>query len=491
MALPSLPENLNPLYDRSWSARVLSGLFLDGLWRLDGRLTPHPELASEVPTQANGTISEDGRTLTIRLRSDITWSDGQPITVDDLLFTYEMATAETNGLPSRFPYAPFVESVTPLDPHTVEVRFTHPFAPWPSTLFPFILPRHVLEPVFQREGTLDRAVWNRQPTVASGPFVFAATDGSDLVFEANPHYWRGRPTIDRIRLRAVPDPQARWEAVVVGEVDVAPLLWPESVETAGGSAEVRLVKGPSGWVETLFLNLDPRTGHPALQQEEVRRAIGAALDRDRLCQALAPGQADPAASLWAGTVFEDPGLSASSSTGAEDLLEHAGWRDEDGDGVRERDGMELVLRYAVPAPGVNRAGVQVAVTEMLGQVGIGLVAGNLEAGEWDLAEWAEPPVGYPDPDDPRWLCVEAQPGGLNRAGVCDEELDRLLYAQAEAPDLDERAALFYALEDLNRERAWWVPLCRISDLWLVRDDLSGLHPWREGPFWNVAEWITE
>jgi peptide/nickel transport system substrate-binding protein len=244
-------------------------------------------------------------------------------------------------------------------------------------------------------------------------------------------------------------------------------------------------------VETLLLNLDPRTGHPALQQEEVRRAIGAALDRERICQTLAPGQADPAASLWAGTMFEDPGLRSLPSTEAEVLLEQAGWRDEDGDGVRERDGMELVLRYAVPASGVNRAGVQVAVTEMLGQVGIGLVAGNLEAGEWDLAEWAEPPVGYPDPDDPRWLCVEAQPGGLNRAGVCDEELDRLLYAQAETPDLDERAALFYAIEGLNRERAWWVPLCQIYDLWLVRDDLSGLHPWRENPFWNVEEWIAE
>jgi ABC-type transport system substrate-binding protein len=87
--------------------------------------------------------------------------------------------------------------------------------------------------------------------------------------------------------------------------------------------------------------------------------------------------------------------------------------------------------------------------------------------------------------------VEAQPGGLNRAGVCDEELDRLLYAQAETPDLDERAALFYAIEDLNRERAWWVPLCQIYDLWLVREGLSGLHPWRENPFWNVEEWIAE
>lgn len=490
MALPTLPESLNPLYDRSWPARVLSGLFLSGLWRLDSRLEVHPDLASEVPTKTDGTISEDGRVLTVHLRPEATWSDGQPITADDLLFTYEMATSEANGVASRFPYADFVEEIVSLDEHTVQVRFARPFAPWPSTLFPYVLPRHVLESVFQQAGTLDRAVWNRQPTVGSGPFVFASREGDDLVFEANPRYWQGRPPIDRIRVRAIPDPQVRWEAMIAGEVDLAPLLWPESVGAVGGSAEVRLVKGPSGLVETLFLNLDPRTGHPALQQEEVRRAIRAALDRNRLCQALAPGQADPAASLWAGTVFEDPGLGSRPPAEAEALLEQAGWRDEDGDGVRERDGAELVLRYAVPASGVNRASVQTAITEMLAQVGIGLLTANLEGG-WDLAEWAAPPTGYPDPDDPRWLCAEARPGGLNRAGVCDEELDRLLYAQAETPDLDERAALFYALEGLNRERAWWVPLCQIDDLWLVRDDLSGLHPWREGPFWNVAEWITE
>jgi len=486
VALPALADNLNPLYARSWPARVLPDLFLAGLWRLDSRLQPHPDLATEIPTRANGGISEDGRILTIHLRPEAAWSNGQPLTVDDLVFTYQMAVAEGNGVAHRFPYAAHVDSVIPLDAHTVEVRFTRPFAPWPSSLFPYVLPRHVLEPVFQREGTLDRAVWNRLPTVASGPFVFVGVDGDDLVFEANPTYWRGRPAVDRLRVRSIPDPEARWEAVAAGEVGLAPLLWPESAGQDVAPPGARLVSGPSGWVETLFFNLDPRSGHPALQQEEVRRAIAAALDRGMLCPLL-PGRAEPATSLWAGTIFEAPGAGSAPAMEAGRLLEEAGWWDEDGDGVRERDGTVLILRYAVPEAGVDRGAVAAAVAEMLSQVGIGVTAATVEGG-WDLAEWAEPPAGYPDPDDPRWLCAEAHPGGMNRVGVCDEELDALLIAQAMAPDLDERTALFSALEALNRERTWWVPLCRISDLWLVSDHLEGLHPWREGPFWNVGEW---
>jgi len=484
IALPEPLDDLNPLYARSWSAWAVKDLFLAGLWHLDGGLSPHPELATQVPTRANGGISDDGRTLTIHLRPEAAWSDGQPLTVDDLIFTYQMAVAEGNGVTSRFPYTA-VESITSPDAHTLQVRFRQPFAPWPSTLFPYVLPRHILEPVFAREGSLDRAVWNRLPTVGSGPFVLVGADDGEWVFEANQHYWRGRPAVQRVRVFTSPQPEERLAAVAAGLADLAPVLWSEPAAPVEPPSGVRSIAAPSGLVETLFLNLDPRTGHPALQQEEVRQAIARALDRQRLCGLL--WQAEPASSLWAGTLFEDPTLGTAPSGDSARLLEEAGWRDGDGDGIREREGVRLVLRYAVPAGRVDRTGVQAAVEEMLEAVGIGVEPAGVEGG-WDLAEWAQQPAGYPDPDDPRWLCVEARPGGTNPAGVCDEELDRLLYAQATTADLDERAALFYQIEALNRERVWWVPLCRVMDLWAVGDATGGLRPWRGGPFWNAWEW---
>ena len=488
VALPEAPDSLNPLYARSWSARAVKDLFLVGLWHLDGSLNLHPELALDVPSRANGGISEDGRTITVHLRPEATWSDGQPLTADDVVFTYRMAVAQGNSVGSRFPYF-LMEDVVALDAHTLQVHFSQPFAPWPSTLFPFVLPRHVLEPVFAREGTLDRAVWNRVPTVGSGPFVFSAEDGGELVFVANPRYWRGQPAVDRVRVRVLPQPEERLTAVTDGEVDLAPLLWPERVGWVGAPPGVRFLEGPAGFVETLFFNLDPCTGHPALQQEAVRQAIALALDRALLCDLLAPGQAQPALTLWSGTLFEEPALRPFFSGEANRLLDGAGWRDADGDGVRERDGASLVLRYAVPPGEVDRAVVQAAVADMLARVGVGVELVVWEEGSgWDLAQWAEPPVGYPDPDDPRWLCVEVRPGGMNRAAVCDGELDELLYAQAATAGLDERAALFYQIAALNRERVWWVPICRLPDLWVASEHIQNAQPWRGGPLWDAWGW---
>ncbi|MBN1178677.1 MAG: peptide ABC transporter substrate-binding protein [Anaerolineae bacterium] len=489
VVLPESPDGLNPFYARSWAARAVADLFLNGLWRLDGALVPHPELAARVPSRANGGISEDGRVLTIALRTDVLWSDGVPVTAEDVVFTYQMAVAPGNAVASRFPYN-LMESVAALDAHTVEVRFVEPFAPWASALFPFVLPRHVLQPVFEHEGTLDRAVWNRMPGVGSGPFVFAGEEDGALLFEANPLYWRGRAAAERVRLTAEPDPAARLAAVTSGTADLAPLLWPETSGWVGALPDVRFLPAASGVVETLAFNLTPGEGHPALQQAVVRRAIALALERDLVCDVLAPGQARPAFTLWSGTMFEDSLRSvAAPDNGPESLLREAGWEDGDGDGVREKDGLPLVLRYAVPASPVDRTAVQVAVAGMLRQVGVGIepVVWREGAG-WDLAQWAESPAGYPDPDDPRWLCIEARPGGMNRTGVCDEALDDALYAQVGSVDLEARAALLYQLETLNAEQAWWVPLCSVPDVWAASSRVESAAPWRGAPFWDAWGW---
>ncbi len=476
--LPEWPQTLSPLQARSWSARALQDLFLLGPWRVDDRLEVSPELAAELPTRAGGDLSADGRVLTIRLREGLFWSDGVPLTADDLVFTHERAAAQ--GL---FPHASFVERVVALDSRTVQVTFTRPFAPWPTMLFPFVLPRHVLE--------ADEEGWNRAPMVGNGPYVFAGEEGGARVFVANPYYWRGRPAVRRVRVFAQPDPQARWQVIAFGDADLAPFLAPDGLPGREPPEGTALLSSPSGYVETLLFNLDPRRGHPALQEARVRAALAAALDRGAICAALTVGRAVPAESLYSGTHWESPAPAASPSLReAARMLDEAGWRDTDGDGVRERAGISLTLRYAAP-PG--REAAQALAAQALRALGIGVETVISERPweeptAWDLAQWAGRPSGYPDPDDSRWLCAEARPGGQNPAGVCDEALDGWLLAQASATDPDERAALLAELQETARRKVWWLPLCRWDDLWLVRSGLSGPRPWRGAPFWNIGEW---
>lgn len=469
--LPEWPQALSPLQARSWSARALQDLFLVGLWRVDDRLEVSPELAAELPTHANGGISADGRVLTIHLRENLFWSDGAPLTADDVVFTHEQVAAQ--GL---FPHASFVEDVVALDSRTVRVTFTRPFAPWPTMLFPYILPRHAP----------DRPGW-----VSNGPYIFAGEEGGALVFVANPYYWRGQPAAQRVRVFAQPDAQARQQVLAFGDADFSPFLVPDGLPGREPPEGMLLLSSPSGYVETLLFNLDPRRGHPALQETRVRAALATALDRGAVCAALTAGRAVPAESLYSGTRWESPAPSSAPSVReAARMLDEIGWRDTDGDGIRDRAGISVTLRYAVP-PG--REAAQALVAQTLRNLGIGvetLVRGHPweEPTAWDLAQWAGRPSGYPDPDDARWLCAETQPGGQNPAGVCDAALDGLLLAQAAATDPEERAALLTELQETARREVWWLPLCRWEDLWLVRSGLSGPRPWRGAPFWNIGDW---
>lgn len=478
--LPQLPESLDPLAASSWASRALRSLFLPGLWTLDDRLQPYPVLADSLPSRANGGIAENGQALTLRLRPDLRWSDGHPLTAEDVVFTWEYAAAE--GI---FPYASFVERVTALDARTIRVEFARPFAPWPAHLFTYILPRHILE-------SGDAGAWRAFPSVGSGPYVPAYWEGGGLVFRANP-FWQGPLPAGRLVVYQETRAPARWNAIAEGKADLTVFPAPESLPADRPPEGAILLTAPSGYVETLFFNLDPRRGHPALQSERVRAALAGVLDRDALCPMLG-GQAVPAWTLYSGTFWEHPGLTGPvlSPAQARRLLDEAGWRDTDGDGIREWQGIPLRLRYAVPTGEVSRGDVQARVAQRWREIGVQVETATVDRPwedptAWDVAQWAGQVPGYPDPDDPRWLCGEARPGGQNVAGICDERLDELIAAQAAAVDPEDRRGLLFEIQALAGEQGWWVPLCRWEDFWLVRKTLAGLRPWREAPFWNLGK----
>ena len=140
-------DNLNPLYTQSWFSTVTQQLWNCWPWVFDEGNNPIPVLLKEMPSAANGGISPDGKVITMYLRDDLVWSDGEPLTSEDFVFTYEMARSDQNLVATRYPYNQ-VASVQAPDDHTVVVSFQQPFAPWMATLWQGLLPAHILDPVF-------------------------------------------------------------------------------------------------------------------------------------------------------------------------------------------------------------------------------------------------------------------------------------------------------------------------------------------------------
>ena len=218
-------DTLNTLYTNMWFVTVLYPIYECQAWWFDDKNEPLPNLVSEIPSLENGGISEDGRTITLKLRDDIVWSDGTPITSADFKFTFDMTMADSNAVSSRSPFD-LVESLETPDERTVAVTFKELYAPWLSRLFAgqsgqAIIPEHILKPVFDSAGTLDTAEWSKKPTVGCGPFVFEEwQSGSFARFVANDKYWLGRPKVDELFFRFVPDDASMIAALVAGDGDV-------------------------------------------------------------------------------------------------------------------------------------------------------------------------------------------------------------------------------------------------------------------------------
>ena len=502
------PTTLNPLYANQWFSTITTQFWLKGLWSFDPDNQPVPEIAVEIPTTENGGMSADGLVLTVKLRDDVVWSDGEPVTAKDFVFTYEMYMADSNIVASRYPYEDYVASVEAPDDQTVVVNFKEPFAAWLTEVFKNgVLPEHVLQPVFEADGTLDNAAWNTAPTVGVGPFVFKEWEtDSHIIFEANPN-WINPPKLQQIFIRMADD-AAQEVSILAGDTDIGSFLDWSQADAINNSGKAKFVTQPSGYDEGWFLNFDPATAHPAMLDVNVRKAIVLATDREQITKDLLGGLTVPVATFWDSTPpFADPSLTPYpyDPEEAKRLLDEAGWVDSNGDGTRDKDGKELVLRYIANQRQL-RKDVQAVVQQMWAQVGItaelvnygddyfnGYADGGPQAtGQYDIAEYSS--VGsFPDPEaSVNWLCSEVvsadNPDGGNWQGYCNPDLDALFDQQATETDPEARKQLYYQIGKIMFDEVVWVGMWKDPDLWSVSNRLQGVRLSGATPFWNANEW---
>jgi peptide/nickel transport system substrate-binding protein len=507
------PSTLNPLYTNQWFMSITTNFWLERPWNFDENNEPYPVLLTEMPGVENGGISEDGKTLTMHLKDGLTWSDGEPLTSEDFVFTWQMYMADNNLVTTRYPYDEFVTDVTAPDPQTVVVEFSSPFAAWQANLFVLpnggtILPKHVLQPVFDSEGNLDNAEWNRAPTVGIGPFVFNEWEsGSHISFVRNPNYYGTPPKVDEIFIRIVPDDAAQVAALKTGDADIGTFISNTDVPDLK-DAGIGIETVSSGYNESWFLNMRPETAHPAMLDVNVRKALAMGFNREQIAQDLLFGLTKPAATFWDGSAWADPAIQAYSydPEQAMQLLDEAGWVDSNGDGTRDKDGQELVLRYATTTRPV-RMDTQAVVQQQLAEIGIGVELSNFESdvffagyaeggpcavGETDICEWSDAPK-FPDPDVEYWLCAQI-PTDENPTGstyfICDEELAALFKEPVVTLDEAKRQDLLNQIQQIMHDNVYTIGIWQDPDIWalnprLLNVKLSGVTPFQNSTEWDV------
>jgi peptide/nickel transport system substrate-binding protein len=298
------PDSLNPMYTTMTFAGYTYQLYLVGAWTLDDSLNPVPLLVEEIPTQENGGISEDGSTFTLKLREGMVWSDGDPLDSADFVFTHEMVMSDQNSVLSTSPWDRMLSVEAP-DATTVVVTFPGPYAPWLG-LFQWVLPEHVLRPVFEAEGSLDNAEFNRAPSVANGPYILDEWSAGNFArFTKNENFVGGVANIDTIVVTFVPDDNTYVANLLSGDAEIGTFIAPSDVaglEAAGMRIDVL----GSGYSEGWFLNFDPELAHPAMQDRNVRQALAIGWDRATAISDLLVGVLPPSSGYWHDTPLRQP-----------------------------------------------------------------------------------------------------------------------------------------------------------------------------------------
>ena len=326
-------QTLNPLVSTDQMANELSWYLLyTPLVVYDSTYRVRPWLAE------SWDLSDDGVTFT--LRDDVTWHDGEPVTAEDVAFTFRMAKEPGVASPLGPAYLASVDSVEVLGPHRVRFRFSAPHASPLEDFFWPPVPEHVLGEVPASE--MARHPFGRSP-VGSGPYRFVGWEPNrQLEFEARPDFPEelgGRPGIERVVYRIVPEATTRLAELLRGDLHVDGPLGPADADRVREAAGARLLSFP--WRQFTYLGWNTR--RVPFGEAAVRRALALAIDREELLRAVLRGHGTRASGVIPPWHPYAPDLEPLpyAPDSARTLLERAGWRDADGDGVRERNGRPL------------------------------------------------------------------------------------------------------------------------------------------------------
>jgi peptide/nickel transport system substrate-binding protein len=452
------PPLLTPRSDLAFGAQ-LQNFYARGLWDWDVNREIFPIMVEEIPSPENGMVEtlENGNTkVTYKLREGLLWSDGEAITSADCAFWHELTMDPTTGTFQRGSYVDVVESFEVIDDLSFSITYNVPFPDYTSqSTATCSYPEHVLRPALEADGTIDNSPYftpdgvNAGATVGYGPYVISEwIVGDSIRFEANPNWDGQAPAFDVVITRFILDTAQMQNALSAGEIDVAFNFSNDFVEGYQAIDGVEVFGTPGVFGDALWMNYGNNTGPiaDAMADKNVRIALVASIDRPTLAEQLVgPGTIIPKA--WHPETYwpEDLGMIEYDPEMAAQLLDEAGWVDADGDGIREKDGVPLVISFFTTDAQL-RGDFQIAIQEYWSAVGIGatlqpvpaailfgsyLENGILSTGAFDVAIFALSASALsPYADAPEWFGCDGvptaeDPNGSNGWGSCSPEYDAL------------------------------------------------------------------
>lgn len=550
------PDTLNMLTAMAEVDLRIGGLVFASLWKLDPALRAYPDLVREVPTVENGDvqIAPDGKSMTVdvKLVPGLHWSDGEPLTADDVIFTWQaicdpaLGAVAVNGFDRirsmekrsdaeliwTFGAATRGQCGSTTDGQTAV------YAPY-LQLGPvmWVMPKHRLETLKRREWRTDR--FFLAPDVASGPFTVSEVVPDDrITLAANPHYADGRsapgaypsrgtpayanhgPYLDKVVFKAYASKPAMLAGLKAGETDLGFHLSPADVADLKGMSGAAPVAAPGLRGEFLnpnhSINTQTKAYPPWVSQTgedpKLLEALARAIDVQALARDAVGAAAEPTRGLYPTALkdYADPGLRPPERdlAGARSLLDEDGWK-MGPDGTRAKDGKRLTFTLLAVCANATAQREQELLRKQWAEVGVEVKAdcvrrstffasfrdgGTNATGAFDMSlysnTWEPDPSSWADLARSTQVPSDANPQGQNWNRCRSPQLDKAFADGESILDLDLRRRAYLAAQ-----KEWLAYRCTIPLFdWPVVRQVSGrLHNFAPNAsvsmdIWNAADW---
>ncbi|MGI6071068.1 MAG: ABC transporter substrate-binding protein [Blautia sp.] len=439
-------------------------------------------------------VSEDGMTWTVKIRDDVKFTDGEPLTASDVAFTYN--NCKENSTVNDFT---MLDEAVAVDDTTVEFKMNRPFSIWPYTMaIVGIVPEHAYSETYG------------QNPIGSGRYIMKQWDkGQQVIFEANPDYYGEAPKMKKVTVLFMEE-DAALAAAQAGQVDVA--------HTAASYAADVDIDGYGilavDTVDNRGINLPAAApkeidgvtyGNACLQDVAVRRAINIGIDREEMIENVLNGYGTPAYSVCDKMPWYNPESEVSYDLeGAKKLLDDAGWK-EGADGIREKDGVKAQFKILFTPGDSVRQALAEDVALQLKELGMDVTT---EGAGWDVA-WdaaqSEPLMWGWGAHTPMELyniyhTLESMPDGLAEySPYGNETVDKYMDEALESTDLESTYELWQKAQwdgttgITQQGDVPWVWLCNVNHLYYVKDGLQvadqKIHPHGHG--WSIVNNVDQ
>lgn len=481
-------STLLPLLASDSASHSVAAQIYNGLVKYDKNLVLVGDLAESFR------IAPDGLTITFTLRRNVRWHDGAPFTARDVLYTYRVIIDPKTPTAYSEDFKQ-VAAVTSPDPHTVVVRYAKPYAPALASWGVGILPAHLLE-----GQDITKSPLARKP-VGTGPFRFKEwVAGQKIVLEVNPEYFEGRPWLDRLVYRLIPDTSTMYMELKAGGVDMmglTPVQYARQTDNERFRKQFSKYRYPSNGYLYLGYNLR----HPLFKDRRVRRAMTAAINKEELIQGVLFGMGQKAhgpviPGRWAYNpqvkdVVFDPDY-------ARKLLAEAGWLPGT-DGILQKEGKPLRFTILTNQGNQQRLMTAQIIQQRLRQVGVDV---RIRVVEWaaflkefiDKGNFEAVLLAWLTTQDPDmydiWHSSKTKPGELNFIGYSNPEVDRLLEEGRGTFAIEQRKKAYFRIQEILADEQPYTFLYVPDALPAVSSRFRGIEPAPAGIGYNLIKWYV-